>query len=260
MTKDPEAPHHGQARGGSPQGAARRAAEGRLKSRPSADGPATAMDAGLHPLNLNLDLGPGAEALLAVPPGHVGSRPLVVFFHGAGGTAQHGLALIGGAARDRAVLVLAPSSVGRTWDLIAGGMGRDVALLDAALGQVSAQVAVSRTAVAGFSDGASYALSLGLANGDLFDAVLAFSPGFVSPPGLVGRPRIWISHGTQDRVLPVERCGRRVAGDLSAGGYDITYEEFRGGHVVPPNLVDSALTWWLAGQTPPRGSPRPGEG
>jgi phospholipase/carboxylesterase len=135
--------------------------------------------------------------------------------------------------------------VGTTWDLIAGGLGRDVAVLDAALAAVSERTAVSRTVVGGFSDGASYALSLGLANGDLFDAVLAFSPGFVAPPGRQGSPRIWISHGTHDRVLPVDRCGRRVARDLSAAGYEVTYEEFDGGHVVTPELVTAALdAWW----------------
>ena len=100
-------------------------------------------------------------------------------------------------------------------------------------------------ALAGFSDGGSYALSLGVANGDLAEAVLAFSPGFVAAPGRFGRPRFWISHGTDDRVLPVERCGRRVSADLRDDGYDVTYREFAGGHVVTPDLVTAALAWWL---------------
>ena len=141
--------------------------------------------------------------------------------------------------------MLAPSSVAATWDLIAGGLGRDVAVLDAALEQVFARQPVERVAFGGFSDGASYALSLGLANGDLADAVLAFSPGFVAAPGVVGRPRIWISHGTGDRVLPIDRCGRRVVHDLTRGGHDVTYEEFDGGHVVTPELVTAALETWL---------------
>ena len=95
------------------------------------------------------------------------------------------------------------------------------------------------------SDGGSYALSLGVANGDLAEAVLAFSPGFVAAPGRYGRPRFWISHGTQDRVLPVDRCGRRVARDLQAEGYEVRYEEFAGGHVVTPELVTASIDWWL---------------
>jgi phospholipase/carboxylesterase len=191
-----------------------------------------------------LDLGSGAEALLAVPVGEPVPRPLLVFCHGAGGTAAQSLAAVGDLALARGILVLATTSMGATWDLIEGRLGRDVAVLDAALAKVSEGAAVSRTALGGFSDGASYALSLGLANGDLFDAVLAFSPGFVAPPGRVGRPRIWISHGAHDPVLPVDRCGRRVSRELRAAGYEVVYDEFDDGHVVPPDRVTAALGWW----------------
>jgi phospholipase/carboxylesterase len=172
---------------------------------------------------------------------------LLVFFHGAGGSAADSLRAVGDLATAQGVAVLAPASVASTWDLIAGGLGRDVAVLDAALAQVFARLPVGRVAFAGFSDGASYALSLGVANGDLAEAVLAFSPGFVAAPGRFGRPRFWISHGTDDRVLPVELCGRRVAGNLSADGYDVSYQEFAGGHVITPDLVTAALGWWRDG-------------
>jgi len=220
-----------------------RAAAGRLDARPvpapSASPPLPGVSA--------LDLGPGEEVLLAVPPGEPSPRPLLVFLHGAGGSAADGLRAVGDLAADRGVAVLAPTSAAATWDLIAGGLGRDVAVLDAALAQVFGQLPVSRVALAGFSDGGSYALSLGVANGDLAEAVLAFSPGFVAAPGRFGRARFWISHGTSDAVLPVDRCGRRVAGDLRDDGYDVAYEEFSGGHVVTPELVAAALDWWLAG-------------
>jgi phospholipase/carboxylesterase len=220
-----------------------RAGEGRLVSRPGAVPSEAAHPPAAGVLRLEL---PGAEALLAVPAGEPRPRPLLVFHHGAGGDAAQSLAAVGGPAGERGVLVLATTSAASTWDLIAGGLGRDVAVLDAALEQVFARVAVTTTALGGFSDGASYALSLGLANGDLADAVLAFSPGFAAPPARVGRPRVWVSHGTADRVLPVERCGRRVVAQLGAAGYDVTYDEFDGGHVITPGLVDAALDRWLA--------------
>ena len=219
----------------------RRAADGRLDSRP-ADPSGPPLPPGTH----RLDLGRGGEAVLVVPPGEPAARPLLVFFHGAGGTAEHSLALAGSAVTAAGSLLLATSSVAATWDLISGGLGRDVAVLDAALAAVFAAVPVDRLAVGGFSDGASYALSLGLANGDLFEEVLAFSPGFVAPPSRTGTPRIHITHGTGDRVLPVDRCGRRVSRDLTRAGYDVTYEEFDGGHVVPPDQLTRALAAWLA--------------
>src|SRR3954468_694958 len=204
--------------------ALRAAGSGRLETRPTDTAPVRPRGPGVSAL----DLGHGIEALLAVPPGPPVARPLLVFFHGAGGTAAQSLAAMAGPAADDGVLLLAPTSVAATWDLIAGGLGRGVAVLDAALAEVAGSCAVTRTCFAGFSDGASYALGLGLANGDLVDAVLAFSPGFASPPRREGRPRIWISHGSGDRVLPVERCGRRLAPELDAVGYAVTYEEFDG--------------------------------
>jgi predicted esterase len=153
---------------------------------------------------------------------------------------------VGDVAAGAGVLVLATTSAGSTWDLVAGSAGRDVAVLDAALGQVYENHPVTRTALGGFSDGASYALSLGLANGDHTEALLAFAPGFVAPPAVVGRPRVWVAHGTRDHVLPVERCGRRIVADLRRSGYVVTYDEFDGGHAVRPQDVATALTWWLA--------------
>ena len=231
--------------------APRRAAEGRLDSRPSLAPVAGPLPPGLH----ELDLDGAAPAALLVPPGEPVARPLLLFLHGAGGHAQQSLEAVGDLAAARGVAVLAPTAVDRTWDLLVGGLGRDVALLDAALARVAERLPVSRTAIGGFSDGASYGLSLGLANGDLFDAVLAFAPGFAAPPARVGTPAVWICHGTQDRVLPVERCGRRVQAALRAEGYAVTYEEFDGGHVVTPALVRGALEWWLAG--PPAPASRP---
>jgi hypothetical protein len=40
------------------------------------------------------------------------------------------------------------------------------------------------------------------------DSVLAFSPGFAAPMVTHGRPRVFIAHGDEDRVLPIERCSR----------------------------------------------------
>jgi phospholipase/carboxylesterase len=213
------------------------AAIGRLTSRPSPDA-APALPPGVTPL--------AGDSLVAVPDGRPRPRPLLVFFHGAGGQALSSLPVLQEPLGARGVIALLPTSAGSTWDLLAGGLGRDVATLDAQLAEVFARHPVDRVALGGFSDGASYALSLGLANGDLAPSVLAFSPGFLAPPRLVGTPRCWVSHGTQDRVLPVDRCGRRVVRSLREAGHEVTYEEFAGGHVITPQLVGAALDWWLA--------------
>jgi predicted esterase len=73
--------------------------------------------------------------------------------------------------------------------------------------------------------------------------VLAFSPGFAAPVEPTGRPAVFISHGRGDRVLPIDRCGRRLARVLRASGYAVEYREFDGGHVVPADVSAAALEW-----------------
>lgn len=208
--------------------------DGSLSSRPGGP-PGPLLPPGRHQLGGGGQLAVGSRS---------GPQPLLVFLHGAGGSAADSLARVGGPAGSQGVHVLATTSEAATWDLLAGALGPDVTALDAALAQAYEGLEVARTAIGGFSDGGSYALSLGLANGDLFDAVLAFSPGFAAAPRRQGRPRVWISHGTADRVLPVDRCGRRVARDLTGAGYAVTYDEFDGGHEVPERAVTDALRWW----------------
>ncbi|WP_169946347.1 alpha/beta hydrolase [Microbispora sp. H11081] len=220
---------------------------GRLSARPVDVTPqhAVPLEPGLHRL--------GGRALFHVPaaPAAGGPCPLAVVLHGAGGTAEQALEWLLPQAGDLGVLLLAPQAVSTTWDVIVGGYGADVSRIDAALEEAFSMAAggVGAVAVAGFSDGASYALSLGLANGDLFQAVLAFSPGFMAPMIRHGRPRIFVSHGVSDRVLPVDRCGRRLVPELRESGYEVTYEEFRGGHQVPPQTVAAAVRWWIGGSS-----------
>lgn len=217
---------------------------GRLVSRPHPPSPTAGDGAVVGGLHLLDEVGL-PDHLLLVPEQQVAPVPLLVWFHGAGGRAASSVATVEPAAAGSGALVLLPSSAGTTWDLLSGRVGRDTAALDIALEHVFSSYDVGPVALAGFSDGASYALSLGLANGDLAEAVLAFSPGFTAPPGTVGRPRCWIAHGTQDAVLPVDRCGRRVASLLTRDGYEVHYEEFAGGHVVRPDHLVASLAWWL---------------
>ena len=97
--------------------------------------------------------------------------------------------------------------------------------------------------IGGFSDGASYALSLGIANGDVFDSVVAFSPGFEASELRNGQPRFFVSHGTADPVLPIDRCSRRIVPALEEAGYAVTYHEFDGGHTVPDSIQTKVVDW-----------------
>ena len=221
--------------------------EGRLRARP-----ATTAGAGLVGLR-PLELDAAREGYLYVPPTYEAVRPapLVVLLHGAGEDARDGLALLRSQADGAGLVLLAPTSSEYTWDVIAGRRyGPDLAAIDRALESTFSRYAVSptRLAVGGYSDGASYALSVGIANGDLFTHVLAFSPGFIAPAGQEGSPRIFISHGTRDRWLPIDSCSRRIVPRLERAGYEVRYREFDGGHVVPPGIGGEAVGWFIAGQ------------
>jgi predicted esterase len=215
----------------------------RLTARPQPE-PTAALPA---PGTQSLDRGVERAPLLHVPPGLAPGRavPLVVALHGAGGNAEAGLGVLGDLAGERGLVVLAPASRGSTWDAVTGSEDRDTALLDQALARVFSTVPVDpgRVAVAGFSDGASYALGLGLANGDLFGRVVAFSPGFVAGTARAGRPAVFVSHGDADDVLPVDRTSRRIVPVLRDDGYDVIYREFPGGHAVPPEVAREAVDW-----------------
>lgn len=204
-----------------------------------------------------LGLDPARDALVRCPPASDAPAPLLVMLHGAGGHAQGALAHVESCPAAEGTVVLAPQSRAPTWDVIAGGWGPDVAFIARALNAVSAgrRIDPARMVVSGFSDGASYALSLGLANGALFGAVLAFSPGFASPPRLDGQPRVFISHGNADRVLPIDRCSRRIVPRLRGMGYTVRYREFEGGHVVPAALANEAVLWAFEDGAPPPTSP-----
>ncbi|WP_228281970.1 alpha/beta hydrolase [Rubrobacter marinus] len=187
-----------------------------------------------------------------MPSGYRAGRPspLVVLLHGAGAEARGILPVFRDAAEAEGLVVLAPTSREYTWDVIVGGYGPDVRAIDGALERTFSRYAVdpARVAVAGFSDGASYALSLGITNGDLFRRVLALSPGFMAPAGRVGSPRFYVSHGTRDAVLPIERCSRTIVPRLERSGYGVRYREFDGGHEVPPEVMREAGDWLAAGE------------
>jgi phospholipase/carboxylesterase len=192
-----------------------------------------------------LRLAGSKEFLIHLPPAPAAPIGLVVSLHGAGGDAQGGLSLLAASADAHGFAILAPASAGTTWDAIGGRYGVDVAALDQALSRVFGGVDVDpgRVAVAGFSDGASYALGLGLTNGALFRRVVAFSPGFIPPAHRSGDPAVFISHGVHDDVLPIRSTSQRIVPALEDDGYGVTYREFDGGHVVPPEVVAEAVTW-----------------
>ena len=217
----------------------------RLTARPAA--PARPAEPGLTHLTLD----PQRDALLFVPahtaPG--AKLPFILLLHGATMRPESQLRLFQEMAESKGIALLAVKSLDYTWDAIRGDYGPDLAFIYRALKEAFATVRVdpARVAVEGFSDGATYALGLALSNGDLFTSAMIFSAGFLPVMQKNGSPRLFISHGTADRILPIDRSGRPVVALLRAAKYRIEYREFAGPHAVPPDIAAAAVDWFLAG-------------
>jgi predicted esterase len=233
------------AAGGGWVGNAAAAGTARLQARPGK--PNLVVKTGMQ----DLGLAKGRDGVLSVPEGYRADKPvpLIVMLHGAIGRTAEFFTFCQLAAA-AGIAVVEPDSRAQTWDFFKNGYGpeTDIAFLDRTLEHVFAQVAVDprRLVLAGFSDGASFALSAGLPNGDLFTRVMAFSPGFMVPPSRQGKPHVWVSHGNHDGILPVEASRKQIVPQLKEWGYDVRYREFDGGHEVSPDLMREAFRWFLA--------------
>lgn len=219
--------------------------DGRLTARPPAK--ATTSAKGERALGLERE----RDAFLRVPANATDAPlPLLVMLHGAGGSGAGVIRRVAAAADEAGVAVLAPESREQRWDAIPihGRFGADVAFMNRALERTFETVSVDprRLAIGGFSDGATYALSVGLINGDLFRRVVAFSPGFVVRGTAHGKPRIFVSHGTADPILPIDECSGIIVPGLLARGYDVNFKEFEGGHTLPADIAAEAMRWLAA--------------
>jgi predicted esterase len=151
------------------------------------------------------------------------------------------------AADDVGVIIAAPKSAQRTWLPVALSSWPDASTVEAVTRLCHERLAIdpAHVALGGFSDGATFALTFGLSTGHRFSHVIAFSPGYLYAPIETSAPRIFISHGTRDEVLPVDRCGRNIARRLQDTRYDVAYREFDGGHEVPADIGRAALQWFM---------------
>jgi phospholipase/carboxylesterase len=216
---------------------------GRLSTRPHK--PSKSVSPGEHVLS---ETGT-RRTILFVPPTYDPARPAPFFLalHGATGSGDSMLRGSRAAAEAHGVVMLAPSSRDYTWDAIRGPYSDDFAKIDRLMNDVFDQCAIDPThiAVGGFSDGATYAVSLGLENGDVFTHVVGHSAGFIIPGAPHGKPKVFLSHGTQDRILPIDQCGRRIAARLKRDGYDLRFDEFDGGHTASPEMREAAMQWFV---------------
>ena len=222
---------------------------GRLSFRPTAPTQA-ALAPGRHALGLAAE----RDTQLIVPEGLAAGAPapLLVMFHGANGSAEKVLPFFEHLAQQHRFLLLVPQSSFVTWDLTIGGNGPDLERLDAALTKVATHFAIDpqRFGFCGFSDGASYSLSIGVSNGDLLSHVIVLSGGFMNAYLPVGKPLVFIAHSPEDEQLPIDSSGRKHVRQLREAGYEVEYCEFSGRHVIHPPVVEQAIGFFLTRDKP----------
>jgi phospholipase/carboxylesterase len=197
--------------------------------------------------------------------------PLVVGLHGIGGTPD-GLMQLGEVFEEAGIIFATPQGpyavpgrrgVVYAWNLVHLGPGapdqqatawslKYIADVARALAE---QYRAEEVYLFGFSQGAGFTMHTGLNHPEIFTGLIAIAGGlhpgwFVE--GVLERGaslRIYIAHSRDDEAVPYD-LGAFARDTLSALGYDVTFREYEGGHVLRPELVREALQWITQGPTP----------
>jgi phospholipase/carboxylesterase len=210
---------------------------------------------------VKLEQGPGSAILLTpdeIDPDRL--YPLFTILHGAG---RHDEALAKAyrnEAERRQALFLIPRSVEPTWDLIASEGRLDLDFLEYAYDLIYRRYPVDalQQTLVGYSDGASYALSVGLCNCSMFSALIGWAAGFlvVDPPTAERfregvpepRPRIYLEHGTHDQLFDFQKVAIPMRDQLQKSGFDVTFSVDEGGRHMPSgSFHQEALDWYFEG-------------
>lgn len=174
---------------------------------------------------------------------HTTPTPLVVMLHDADGSASY-WDDYKAFADTYGVALLAIDSRYQTWDGIqTSNFGVDVDFLEEALEFTFDRVNVdpTRISIAGFGDGASYALTLGIANAALFTRVLAHTPALLQTPFARGFPKILVTAGINDDVVPWTTTRDNVVIGLNRQGFTVEFVTYDGGHSVPTDVRNHAF-------------------
>lgn len=197
-----------------------------------------------------------ASAVLLTPSEIDPNRryPLFTVFHGAGRQDAMLVKACRGEPDRRNAFFLVPRSVEPTWDLIVRGPRSDLDFLEYAYDLIARRYPIDpgRRVLIGYSDGASYALSLALSNPRVFEAALCWAAGFVvldrenvaeGDP----KPRIYLEYGTHDELFAFDQVALPMKQNLEQAGYSVEFSVDEGGRHWPSgSFQGEALDWYFA--------------
>ena len=232
--------------------------------------PVTAAPPASKPVSGTLRLDDSAVAYIPVSLQPVRPVPLLILLHGAGGNPHQMISVFRDEAERNGVALLAPASKDITWDMLVElkrdvrkkwprndganlnqfrpTLGVDLPRIRAAMDALRHRIPFdpATVALAGFSDGASYALTVGTHHPETFDTVIAYSPGFaILPRKLQRSQRIYLSHGDGDPILPFDNTRMNIVTKLS-GKVALLFRPFKGGHGIPDAVQDESVRFFRA--------------
>ena len=210
------------------------------------------------------------------PDGYDSGRryPLIILLHGFGAS-MHDLAGLAPAIGETGYVYACPNAP-VAMDIGGGQVGfgwtppdgfndpewaqRSEDLLDRSVAEIFAATDANpgNTVLLGFSQGGGLAYRYGLTRPEVFAGVVALSTGFPRTDGFdqtLPTERlepIFVGHGTQDPVVPVE-SGRTAKTRLVELGYAPEHHEYPMGHEISDEAIRDLVTW-LNGVLPPLGS------
>jgi phospholipase/carboxylesterase len=130
------------------------------------------------------------------------------------------------------------------------GLHESLAALAALLDEMVEQDAVNprRLFILGFSQGSAMAGSLLLtapervAGAMLLSGYIPIDAGLDLHPEALGGKPVFVAHGTQDTVIPVQ-VGRMTRDYLQQSGAALTYREYPTGHGIGARELEDVLAW-----------------
>ena len=218
--------------------------------------------------------------LLSLPEKRVLERscPLVVGLHGGGNNPEQ-LITLWDAFPDRSFIYAVPQAsypvlddgeFGFDWAMWPSGdearIGKATELSERYIVNVVQNLTdrheIDQVYLLGFSQGAVFSYLVGIKQHSLFRGLICFSgPGLLAPlvnpfagsfsPAWLTEEyiqaaqelRVFIVHGRDDRGAKSE-LGIRSREILVKHGYDVTFRDFEGGHILPPeNILEQVMNW-----------------
>lgn len=197
--------------------------------------------------------------------------PLVVLLHGFGASMRDLVALSPSIDRSGYLYIfpnapiemtIGPGMRGYAWTTIGSGSSPDEAaraeaMLEALLEEVGQRYGAGkgRIVLGGFSQGGMMTYRYGMPNPELFAGLAVLSGGVDGQDELRDRLPvrrnlpIFISHGTEDGVIPVAEA-RRSLRFLEDEGYTPEYHEYPIGHEISHEVVQDFREWARRVQPP----------